>query len=163
MKEIWKPIEKFEGLYEVSNTGKVRRVLNSFRNSNLQNPRTLTPFMTTALSVNLYDRLHVKHTVSISRLVAKAFLSNPKNYKYVLHKDNNLRNNFVENLQWSKSSYKGSIHGIHKPCKIKCIQSGQVLNSMSECEKVLGLPQHSVYQYFKLNRKHIRNYTFEKV
>lgn len=65
MKEIWKPIEKFEGLYEVSNTGKVRRVLNSFRNSNLQTPRTLTPFMTTVLSVNLYDRLHVKHTVSI--------------------------------------------------------------------------------------------------
>lgn len=42
--------------------------------------------------------------VSINRAVAEAFIENPLNYCYVLHKDGNKQRNDVENLYWSKSN-----------------------------------------------------------
>ena len=163
MQEIWKPVAKFETLYEVSNTGKVRRVLESFKDSKLTTPRTLKPFMTTAVSVNLYDKLHIKHTISIARLVATAFLSNPKECKYVLHIDGNLYNNSVDNLVWSTYAFTGNLKRVPKSCRVRCIESGQIYESMACCERALRLPRNSIYQYFKFKRKHVRNYTFEKV
>ncbi len=45
-----------------------------------------------------------KRTKRLHRLVAKAFLPNPKNLEIVGHKDNNKKNNNVDNLYWTTSS-----------------------------------------------------------
>lgn len=67
--------------------------------------------------VNLYEGTKI-HTVTVHRLVAKAFVPNPHNYPEVNHIDGNKTNNHVSNLEWVNSS-RNQIHafilGLQKP------------------------------------------------
>ena len=92
MKEIWKPVVGYEGLYEVSNTGKIK--------SNISN-KILKPYETSNgyLQHCLYLN-NVKHRVYVHRLVAENFIPNPENKGTVNHIDENKKNNNVSNLEW---------------------------------------------------------------
>lgn len=100
--EIWKPIQGFEGLYEVSNLGRVK----SIGTYNTCKKGIMRPMIDTDgyPHVRLYNS-GMSRDVSIHRLVAAAFIPNPNNYKYVNHKDENTRNNTVANLEWCTNSY----------------------------------------------------------
>lgn len=107
--EMWKTIEGFEGKYEVSDMGRVRRierwVINDFGNEE-KLPDKIVPSHYSGgregaryLSVGLIkDNVTEKHYVH--RLVAKAFIPNKKNKKAVNHIDCNKENNDVKNLEW---------------------------------------------------------------
>lgn len=97
MEEIWKDIEGYEDLYQVSNRGKVRSLR---RNIILRQGITSNGYK----SVNLYKNKGYKH-FRIHRLVAEAFLPNPNNLPFVNHKDENKLNNCVENLEWCDGKY----------------------------------------------------------
>lgn len=104
MIEEWRPIVGYEGLYEVSNTGKVkaleRLVMN---NGGLQHKheRILKPNFnknnrgTVVLCKNGYT-----YATTVHRLVAQAFIPNPENKPCIDHIDTNIRNNHVNNLRW---------------------------------------------------------------
>lgn len=89
--EVWKDVAGYEGLYEVSNLGNVRR-----------NGKPLIPQKRRHgyLSVWLYDGNGGRTQASIHRLVASAFLENPFGYKEVNHLDEDKANNCASNLQW---------------------------------------------------------------
>lgn len=93
--EIWRDIEGYEGLYQVSSWGRVRIV---FCNDlyKILNPETTKKGY---LRVDLYNGPSRKH-FKVHRLVAKAFIPNPKNKPQVNHKDGNKKNNSVTNLEW---------------------------------------------------------------
>lgn len=93
----WKPIEKYEGLYLVSDTGKVFSVRNN---------RLLKLSLNNAgyYGVEFNIRGKVKKEF-VHRLVAEAFLPNPNNYPVVNHKDENPKNNNVSNLEWCTHKY----------------------------------------------------------
>ncbi len=97
MNEIWKSIEGYEGLYEVSNLGNVRS-LNWHLTGTI---RVLKPRQNGYgyLSVILYKNGKMKKFY-VHRLVASAFLPNPQNLPQVNHKDENKTNNSIENLEW---------------------------------------------------------------
>ena len=97
MTEVWKAIDGYEGLYEVSNTGLVRSLnFNNTSRAKLLKPRKRQDGY---LSVNLCK--NGKHkSIMIHRLVASAFIQNPLNLETVNHKDENRANNTVSNLEW---------------------------------------------------------------
>jgi hypothetical protein len=93
---IWKDIRGYTGLYKVSNTGKIKNVK---RNTLLKPAITKKGYCIVALSK------HNKATTkNLHRLVAKAFIANPKRKKEVNHKDGNKLNNNDWNLEWNTSS-----------------------------------------------------------
>lgn len=109
-KEYWKPVLGYEGLYEVSNCGRVRS-LDTYRKGRngsiiFCKGKILKPFKNTQgyLKVVLCKNGKVK-TFRVHRLVAEAFISNPDNLPCVNHKDENKQNNVVSNLEWCSYSY----------------------------------------------------------
>ena len=107
MKEIWKDIVGYEGLYQVSNLGRIRsldRYVNSaIKNSNkvIKKGKILKPnpnwnnYLQVHLSKNGKGKMSVVH-----RLVAQTFIPNPNNLPQVNHIDGNKFNNSIENLEW---------------------------------------------------------------
>jgi len=96
MEEIWKDIKGYEGLYQVSNLGNVRKL------EEIIPTHKITPFMNNngQLRVSLYkDKTH--KSINVNRLVAEAFIPNEENLRIVGHKDKNNKNNCVDNLFWT--------------------------------------------------------------
>ena len=100
--EIWKSIEGFEGLYEISNIGRVKSIgtYNTCKRG-IMNPMIDPDGYP---HVRLYNNGTSKD-IAIHRLVAIAFIPNPNKYRYVNHKDENTQNNKVSNLEWCTNSY----------------------------------------------------------
>ena len=100
--EEWKDIKGYEGLYRISNTGKVL----SLRYMNSYNSKELTPKKNNKgyLWVELRNGGNPKQFL-IHRLVAETFIENPNNYPIINHKDENPLNNDVSNLEWCTLSY----------------------------------------------------------
>lgn len=106
--EIWRPVQGYEGIYEVSSLGRLKSLkrLVKFKNKNGFYP---VPEKIIKLSVRhryqsvgLYNGKHKNHLVH--RLVAIAFVQNTTNQLTVNHKDGNRLNNKAENLEWCSQS-----------------------------------------------------------
>lgn len=107
--EIWKPIKGYEGLYEVSNFGRVRsldHIVKSKGGTRMVKGRIIQSRSKTNgyMRVNLWKD-NVANTFLVHRLVAEAFLDNPNNYTEVNHKDENKQNNKDSNLEWCTHQY----------------------------------------------------------
>lgn len=102
MEEIWKAVVGFEGLYEVSNLGKVRSLHWYGGDKIVERALVDRPdgYKSICLSKNGKSKIHLIH-----RLVAEAFLPKIEGKDFVNHKDENRSNNRVENLEWCNKSY----------------------------------------------------------
>lgn len=97
MKEIWKPIIGYEGLYEVSNFGNVKSL--NWRNTGVEKCLYLKKHNKGYFQVELCKNKKRKMFL-VHRIVAEAFLPNPLKKTQINHKDYNRQNNNVENLEW---------------------------------------------------------------
>lgn len=108
MEEIWKPVKGYEGLYEVSNLGKVRSLdhickyrIKGYVITKLIEGRILNNHLATIGYYILGLHKDKKSRfVYVHRLVAEAFIENPNGYRYINHKDEDKTNNRVDNLEW---------------------------------------------------------------
>lgn len=186
MDELWKDIVGYEGLYQVSNLGRVK----SFHERYKQ-PKILK----THKRVNgyIYICLHKDKklfTVDIHRLVAQAFVDNPKpsEYKYVLHLDDNPLNNVYTNLKWGtqkencntkhhcealsesakkrtkdKNPFYGKKHSEatkNKLSELKGIKvecDGIIFHSIKDCALYANVNAVSLRRYLKGKQKSLKN------
>lgn len=101
--EKWLPIEGFEGWYEVSNLGNVRRVRRLLSTGAVLKERLLSQFISKVgyyrvVMTSPIDGKQRKYTVH--RLVAKAFVDGYAEGLVVNHIDENKTNNVASNLEW---------------------------------------------------------------
>lgn len=107
--EFWRDIKGYEGLYQISNYGRVKsleRYVKHYKGGvRLKKEIILEPVIVCGyFKVNLYKENILKQ-FSIHRLVAQAFIPNPDNLPEVNHKDENKQNNNATNLEWVNDKY----------------------------------------------------------
>lgn len=154
MNEIWKDVKDYKGIYEVSSYGKVRNIVDK---------HILKPGLTSKGYYNVIlckNKLH--KGISIHRLVALAFIPNPKNKKQVNHINGIKTDNRVENLEWTTCS-ENIIHSykigkqrmgwdkelINRNAKkhykkVKAIEINRVFESITNASKELEICSSSI-------------------
>lgn len=93
--EIWKPINGYEGLYEVSNFGRMK----SFQNGNeriLRGHRDKNGYIVIRLPEDGVFKYRLLH-----RIIAQTFIPNPEDKPFVDHINTIPSDNRVENLRWA--------------------------------------------------------------
>lgn len=149
--EIWKQVVGYEGLYEISNEGRVRRIATDnyhWGNTPIEQ-RILKPRFAEYKTVHLSKHGVVK-TVKIARLVAHAFISNPFDKPQVNHKDGDKYNDTVDNLEWCTRS-ENSQHALKMGFlfnrkiseatqkKVIDIKTGTIYKSISQASREIGM------------------------
>lgn len=141
-KRIWKDIEGYEGIYQISNLGEVKIL----KTKKIKKPyfRKNCKYEMINLNKNKTQKSFLVH-----RLVAKTFIPNPNNYPIINHKDENKLNNCVENLEWCTQKYNlnyGTVKGRisehrkgqfaygdnYQAEKILCIETGITYSCIQE-------------------------------
>ena len=118
MIEIWKDIEGFEGLYQVSSLGNIKSFKQNKNGKILKKQITYDGYAFVGLVKN-----KISKNYKIHRLVAQSFIDNPDNLLEINHKDKNKLNNCIDNLEWCTRrynclySYKDIYKTFRKPYK----------------------------------------------
>lgn len=136
MNEIWKPIVGFEK-YSVSNLGRIK---NPFG-------KILKPFPNNKgyLRVHLNSE-NIKHKhCSVHRAVALAFILNPDNLPQINHKNHNVQDNRVKNLEWCSNEYNQRYS--HSKSISQYNIRGELLRdweSISDAQRALNIPSTNI-------------------
>ena len=110
--EYWIPVKGFEGLYEISNWGRIRSTERDVVYSDgrvyhyectLKTP-TENKYRNGYMQIDLYSN-NKRKMCKVHRLVAESFLPNPDNLEQVNHRDECTSNNAVWNLEWCDCKY----------------------------------------------------------
>ena len=122
MEEEWRDITGYEGLYQVSNLGRVRS-LDRYKNQVSKSKNVYSAFCPGRIlrqsyrsKTSKYLRVSLYHLAGdgvkscgasylVHILVAQAFIPNPNNLPCVNHKDEDKTNNCVDNLEWCTHKY----------------------------------------------------------
>lgn len=131
MNEEWRDIKGYEGLYQVSNLGRVK----SLRYKRGKQEKVLDGWITKERyrMVSFYKDNKRKDYL-VHRLVAEAFIPNPDNKPFIDHIDTNRTNNKIDNLRWAtqKENCNNDIS------KKKYIDSSKRLYISGKSNKIIG-------------------------
>lgn len=154
--EIWKDIKGYEGLYQVSNLGRVK-----------SNKKILSPSKTEYLKVSL-SKNGVQSTYYIHRLVAQTFIDNKNNLTHVNHIDENKYNNNVNNLEWCDNKYNINYGNAQKKkaksqLRYNVIQKdnkGNIIKIWESASQVATMLNYKKETIRKSCRKGLKNYGY---
>lgn len=120
--EVWKDIEGFEGLYQISSLGRLKSFRNISNGYILSNKNSKNDYISVVLKNH---KLKKKRYVRIHRLVAEAFIPNEDSTTktQVNHIDSNKQNNCVSNLEWVTPSENIKHAVSHIPGMLKGINN----------------------------------------
>ena len=154
MEEIWQDIIGYEGLYQVSNLGKVRN-----KYMHILKPR---PDKNGYLRVRLFKGKTV-HFCSVHRIVANAFITNPNNHIEINHKDENKTNNSVENLEWCSRQHNMECYWSKKTLLVfdSVHKLGTYYRNLSSASKDLDISTQTITNGIHSRHKSRMGYSFE--
>lgn len=134
-KEYWSEIEGYNGKYSVSTFGRVR---NNERDRLLSGSER---YKEGYMGVGLCNSKGKLKTFSVHTLVAKAFLPNPKNLPVINHRDENKKNNHVDNLEYCSAQYNIEYSQAREVEQInpKTGEVVQVFKSVNEAYRQTGI------------------------
>lgn len=151
MKEIWKDIEGFEGLYQISNMGRVKSL--NYRRTGKEKILEGYDNGKGYLRVNLRKEGNRKQYL-VHQLVSQAFIPNPYNLPCINHKNEIKSDNCVQNLEWCDYSYNNSYNDKAKKAGKKISKpviginkvSGLIVEfpSVREASRQIGINQGSI-------------------
>lgn len=131
MSEVWKNIEGYGNVYQVSDMGRVRSMRRMAARILVQNKGQDGYF-----KVGLYDENRKQHTVFVHRLVAEAFIENPDGKNTVDHINMDKSDNRACNLRWATSAEQNEFkkgrrgeNSIYTKMKIKNMETGEVFEN----------------------------------
>ena len=170
MIEIWKDIEGYEGLYQISNLGRVKSL-------NRNKVMTLRVKRNGYKEVSLSKDNTKKHYL-VHRLVAQAFIPNTGNKPTVNHIDEDKTNNNVDNLEWATMKEQNN-HGTRLQRvgdRISIVQknrtdlskrvmcsNGEIYPSINEASRVLQIDNSYIVKVLKGKRTHAHGYSFKYI
>lgn len=158
MKEEWRAVPGYEGLYEVSNMGRVRsldRWVKGHKGTPYFKPGRLLSIVIDHKGYCVVN-LRTRNRQYVHRLVAVTFLSNPNDLPMVNHKDENRANNKVDNLEWCDNRYNLNYGSVKDKMRRHCLtrkpvlqidKEGNVVNefeSLSDAAKCVGVPYQNI-------------------
>lgn len=108
MIESWKDIDGYNGLYQVSDQGRIKS-FRRWKRAGQPDEYILKPSLANNgyLQVTLYTG-NSRRKFLVHRIVASAFVANPNNYTCINHKDENRLNNAADNLEWCTIAYNNN-------------------------------------------------------
>jgi hypothetical protein len=185
-KEEWRDIPEYEGVYQVSNLGNLKRMAGSKFNklTKRYNKDAILSYRaknSRYIEVGLWKN-NIGQRYKLHRLVATVFISNPESRPEVNHIDGNKKNNCVDNLEWvtrsenikhafrtglnkANKSNKGKFLGNH-PCSKPIVEldgHGKitgVFSSIKEATIKYNLPEGEVSRVCSGKRKHVKGKHF---
>lgn len=150
MKQVLKDVKGFEGVYQVSNLGKVRSLdryvkwygTEVFRKGKVSKPTVCSPGY--YLVTLIFSNTKKKRKVRVHRLVAEAFLDNPEKLETVNHIKGDKLDNRLSNLEWSSYSYN-NLHaqkeGLNKVWKLSFRKAEKIRKERKEGTSVVSLSE----------------------
>lgn len=169
MKEIWKDIIGYEGIYQISSFGRVKSLdreeyVPGFSRRRIRKGRILAQVKNHGgyMLVHL-SRDGATRKISVHRLVAKMFIPNPDEKTTVNHIDGDKTNNMSNNLEWATMSENVSHAfrtGLKKPTggvsprPILCVETGKVYDSTWAVARAFGKTSQAGLYWALKNKNH---------
>ena len=172
MCEIWKDIVGYEGLYQISNLGRVKSYLKSSKYP-VEQEHILTAHKSRGYINVLLSKNGKSRPFSVHRLVAQAFIPNPNNLPEVNHKDEDKTNNNVDNLEWCNRSYNMAYgnarikQGISRGRPIEQLTVSNIpiarYSSAEIASKMTGIDASSIHKCCKHKRDYAGGYSWRYI
>ena len=131
--EIWKDVAGYEGLYQVSSFGRVK----SLGHDAWHKGRILKQHLDGkgAYFLIALHKNKTKENMLVHRLVTQHFIPNPNNLPQVNHKDENKKNNHVDNLEWCTAEYNMNYGNAMKRMIETRFKNNNVSDMVEKCKQ----------------------------
>jgi hypothetical protein len=157
--EQWKDIEGYEGLYQVSNEGRVkslhREIIYKDGRKKVLEEKILHNFLSDLGYCHvMLSKDGVPNRYKVHRLVAKAFIPNPMNLPIINHKDECKTNNSVVNLEWCDQNYNIHYGTMIERGREKQLNREDKSKQLDKIDKITGEVLESFKSASEVERKY---------